>query len=175
MNQGTEAGSVRVAVVDDHPAYRSAVVSAIESGGLSVQLSCGSVEELCERLPTSGVDVVVLDLRLPGLHGAAAVSAVTRLGVAVLVLSAQSDPRDVAAVVDAGARGYLTKDAAPDRIVDGVRAVARGENLRPPTPADVPCEPTATPTRSLLAALRARTSRRAAPAANGARGRPPGR
>lgn len=149
MTQEQRSAGITVAVVEDHVAYRSAVVAAIAAGdGITVLAACGSVEELHRRLPALDVDVVVLDLRLPGVQGAEGVATVVGRGPAVLVLSAQSDPRDVAEVVRAGATGYLLKAAPPDRIVDAVRAVARGQAVLPPgpTPHPVPDGPQASGT-----------------------------
>jgi DNA-binding NarL/FixJ family response regulator len=70
--------------------------------------------------------VVLLDLPLPGTDGVAALAG-ARPDVKVVVLSAVADPTRVLAAVQAGATGYLPRDADPDELVRGIRAAARGE------------------------------------------------
>ena len=118
---------VRVAVVDDHPLFRSAVVAAFEGvPDITVVLECGSVEELEARLDASpdAVEVVLLDLSLPGCSGAEAVRAVARLGPSVLVLSGSALRTQLMEVLSSGARGYLVKTARAEEIVQATRMVA---------------------------------------------------
>jgi len=125
--------------------YRRAVTAAL--GGtpdLDVVLSCGSIEDLEARLGDAPVEVVVLDLRLPGVDGPEGVRRVAERGPGVLVLSATAPREDVVAVFAAGARGYLTKAADADEILHAVRTVARGESYVGPAA-----------TAHLLTALRA--------------------
>jgi DNA-binding NarL/FixJ family response regulator len=117
-----------VAVVDDHPLYRSAVTSALAGlPDLTVTLECGSVEEMEAELDArpAAVSVVLLDLQLPGRSGADAVALLTRRGLDVLVLSASTSD-EIVDIVAAGARGYLTKAAEADEIRTAVRAVGNG-------------------------------------------------
>lgn len=126
-------GALAVAVVEDHPMYRRAVVAAL--GGapdLEVVLSCASIEEFEAGIGATAVEVVVLDLRLPGVDGAEGVRRIVDRGLGVLVLSATAPGDDVVAVLAAGARGYLTKAADADEIVQAVRAVGRGESYVAP-------------------------------------------
>jgi DNA-binding NarL/FixJ family response regulator len=129
-----------VAVVDDHPLYRSAVTSALTGlPDLTVALECGSVEELEAELDArpGAVRVVLLDLRLPGRSGADAVTLLTRRGLDVLVLSASTSD-EIVDIVAAGARGYLTKAAEADEIRAAVRAVGHGGGyLAPDVAADL--------------------------------------
>ncbi len=79
-------------------------------------------------------DVLLTDLRMPGLDGAAATAAILRRdpGAAVLVLTTYDTDIDILRAVEAGARGYLLKDSDADVIVAGVRAAARGETVLAP-------------------------------------------
>lgn len=123
-------GAVRIAVVDDHPLYLSAVVAAFEGAPeIQVVLQCHSWEELDSHLAVdpSVVDVVLLDLTLPGRGGADAVAAVTERGPAVLVLSGTAPRTQIVEVLAAGALGYLTKTARAEDIITATRTVARGE------------------------------------------------
>jgi DNA-binding NarL/FixJ family response regulator len=71
-----------------------------------------------------------MDLQMPGTDGVAATRAIVaeELGVQVLVLTSFSDSERIVGALDAGAVGYLLKDADPDDVIEGVRAVARGES-----------------------------------------------
>ena len=126
----TGAGpSLRVAVIDDHPLYRAAVLGVLAAGaGIEVVAACGSVEDF-ERsivaLAPAAV-VVLLDLGLPGRSGVQAVAHLAGVGFRVLVLSASAARHQVMDVFAAGARGYLTKSAEEPEILAAVRAVGAG-------------------------------------------------
>lgn len=125
---------IAVAVVEDHPVYRRAIAEVVDGApDLVVVHACGSVEEL-ERALDAGptADVVILDLSLPGVDGADGVRRVAARGVQVLVLSASTLGEETVPVLVAGARGYLTKAAEAEEVVDAVRAVARGESRLAP-------------------------------------------
>jgi DNA-binding NarL/FixJ family response regulator len=129
------SGPVPVAVVDDHPLFRSAVVGAFEGEpDVTVVLECGSVEELEARLDTVPVrpTVVLLDLSLPGRSGADAVRAVAARGPAVLVLSGSAVRNQLVGVLSSGARGYLVKTARAEEIVHATRTVAAGHGYLAP-------------------------------------------
>jgi DNA-binding NarL/FixJ family response regulator len=75
-------------------------------------------------------DVVVMDLQMPGTDGVAATRAMLGEGLdcQVVVLTSYSDGERIVAALDAGAVGYLLKDADPEDILEGIRAVSRGES-----------------------------------------------
>jgi DNA-binding NarL/FixJ family response regulator len=124
---------IGVCVVEDHPLYRAALVKALgDAPGIRVEATAGSVEEfLAFRQPPGRV--VIVDLRLPGAQGAAAVITVAGAGHRVLVVSAHGDQTEVLAAMTAGARGYLTKDAEADEIIRAVRVIAAGNSYVSPT------------------------------------------
>lgn len=132
----TAAGApVPIAVVDDHPLFRSAVVAAFEGvSDMTVALECGSVEELEARLDSApgAAEVVLLDLSLPGRSGAEAVRAVARRVPAVLVLSGSALRTQLVDVFAGGARGYLVKTARAEEIVQATRTVAAGNGYLAP-------------------------------------------
>jgi DNA-binding NarL/FixJ family response regulator len=120
---------LRVGVVDDHPLYRVAVIATLEDAGdIEVAVRCGSFEELEAALAADPdpLDVVLLDLRLPGRGGVDSVRSLAELGVPVLVLSATAARVQVVEILAAGASGYLTKSAEPEEVVAGVRTIAAG-------------------------------------------------
>jgi DNA-binding NarL/FixJ family response regulator len=133
VGTGRESAQIEIHVVEDHPLYRAALVHALdESGGMRIGVAAKSVEEFAAYRQPPGT-VVILDLKLPGLHDAEAVAAVVRMGFVVLVLSAHGGRSDVLASMAAGASGYLTKDADIDEIRRAVREVAAGNRYVAPT------------------------------------------
>lgn len=119
---------IRVAIVEDHPVFRKGLIQVIEATpGLALAGAARSVEELHAQPQGGGqAQVVLLDLRLPGLTGAAAVAHLCARGQTVLVVSASEAPADVVEAIGAGARGYLSKQAEEAEIVGAIRAVAEG-------------------------------------------------
>jgi two-component system, NarL family, nitrate/nitrite response regulator NarL len=129
-------GRVRVFIADDHPLYREGLVRAVaaraemELAGEAVD-GRSALDALCADPP----DVALVDLRLPVLDGIAVVRAAVReeLATRIVILSAYDDSELVWAALEAGAAGYLTKDARREQITDGVLAAARGETVLAPS------------------------------------------
>ena len=125
--------AVLVHIVEDHPLYRAALARALsESPTTQIGVTARSVEEFAAFRTPPGA-VVILDLKLPGVHDAAAVVAVAGQGFRVLVISAHGGKDEVLAAIAAGARGYLTKDADADEIRRAVREIAAGNSYVSPT------------------------------------------
>jgi DNA-binding NarL/FixJ family response regulator len=126
---------IRIVVADDHPVVRdgvAATLSAVE-GFAVVGQACDGPEAV--RLTVSlDPDVVVLDLRMPGGSGIEAVREMRsrRLRTAVLVLTTYDTDADTVAAIEAGANGYLLKDAPREALVAGVRSTAAGETVLSP-------------------------------------------
>jgi DNA-binding NarL/FixJ family response regulator len=123
-------GAITVVLVDDEQLMRGALSQALSSGGLEVVGEAATGEGAVEMVVDLRPDVVLMDLRLPGISG---VEAIERLGLLapasrVLVLTRSEQNRVVEAIV-AGASGYILKSAAPDAIVGAVRATAAGESV----------------------------------------------
>ncbi len=129
----TDTGdSVRIVVADDHPLYRRGLATLLDGQpGWEVVAQAedgvGAVTAARERQP----DVVVMDLRMPGLDGIEATRRIvgTSPHVAVLVLTMYEDDASVFSAMRAGARGYLLKGADQAEIVRAVAAVAGGEAI----------------------------------------------
>jgi DNA-binding NarL/FixJ family response regulator len=118
---------IAITVVEDHPLYRDAVVAALSSqADMMVVQAVGALADMVQADPPP--DVVLLDLNLPGVHGAEAVRRLSAHGLKVLVVSAQGERDDVVTSVAAGARGYITKHADRDHLFEAVRAVADGRS-----------------------------------------------
>jgi DNA-binding NarL/FixJ family response regulator len=122
----------RVSIIDDHPVFRQGLVHAVEAAdALEVISATGFVEEFAATAPD--VDVVILDLGLPGMSGPDAVGHLSSGGARVLVVSAAATQRDVVDAIGAGACGYLTKGAEPSEITHAVEVVASGDTYVSPT------------------------------------------
>ncbi|MDG4829507.1 response regulator transcription factor [Solwaraspora sp. WMMD1047] len=129
--------AVEVSVVEDHPLYRAALVGSLtETPGVRVGAAARSVEEFLAYRRPAGT-VVLLDLSLPGVRGAAAVLTVVERGHRVLVVSAQSGRDDVLSAIAAGAKGYLTKAADGDEVIRAIRTVSTGGTYVSPTLASI--------------------------------------
>lgn len=122
----TQPARIRVAVIEDHPLYRRSVERVLaESPDIELGAVVDSVARFhVERQPPGSV--VLLDLGLPGVAGAAAVLEVCELGHHVLVVSAQAESEQVLAAISAGAKGFLSKDVDIDELLTAIRAVAEG-------------------------------------------------
>jgi two-component system, NarL family, nitrate/nitrite response regulator NarL len=127
---------VRVYVADDHPLFREGLVRAV-SARAEMVLAGEAVDgrAALDAIQAAPPDVALVDLRLPVLDGIAIARAVVREGLPtrVVILSAYDDAELVWAALEAGAVGYLTKDARREEITDGVLAAARGETVLAPS------------------------------------------
>lgn len=122
---------VRVVLVDDHPVVRAGLRAVLEEhDDLAVVLELGTAEELVARVADGlAADVVLLDLRFgDGRMGGADATreVVAAQGPPVLVLTTYDADADIVAAVEAGATGYLLKDAPTEELVGAVRAAAAG-------------------------------------------------
>lgn len=120
---------IRVAIADDHPIVREGLRRiATEDAGITVTGDAASSAELFRLLAAAAVDVVLLDVSMPG---STLVDTLKELrerhpSVRVLVLSVHPEDQWALRALRAGARGYLTKDQSPEQLVHAIRRVARG-------------------------------------------------
>jgi DNA-binding NarL/FixJ family response regulator len=129
----TEASADRISVVlvDDHAVVRTGLAQLL-SGAPDIEVVGQAADgaEAIEVVRATRPDVVVMDLQMPGMDGVDATRVIVgeQLGSEVVVLTSYSDSSRIVAALDAGAVGYLLKDADPEDVLDGVRAVSRGES-----------------------------------------------
>ena len=120
---------IRLAIADDHPIVREGLRRiASEDASISVTGEASTAAELFRLLDAAAVDVVLLDVSMPG---AAFIDTLRELrerhsSVKVLVLSAHPEDQWAMRALRAGAAGYLTKDHSPEQLAQAVRRVARG-------------------------------------------------
>ena len=120
----------RVVLVDDHQILRVSLGRLLDvEDDIEVVATAGDGAEAVDAVAETNPDVVLMDLSMPGMDGVAATRAIVRSGSAakVVVLTSFSDRDRILEALDAGAIGYLLKDAEPDDLLRGVRAAARGD------------------------------------------------
>ena len=120
----------RVLVVDDHPLFRDAIVRLLRGWAeIEVIGEAGSGRAALERIRLDAPDVAVVDLRMPDVDGVQLCTAIAREGLPtrVLIVSGYDDDELVYAAVEAGASGYVPKDAPRDEVARAVLSVAHGE------------------------------------------------
>jgi two-component system nitrate/nitrite response regulator NarL len=123
--------TVRVMIVDDHSVYREGLAQSLRESGIEVVDTEPNAELALTAVEETAPDVVILDLRLPGISSQEATRRMKE-SARVLVLSAAADHDEVAALIAAGAAGYLPKDRPVEEIISWVRAVAEGEMVISP-------------------------------------------
>jgi DNA-binding NarL/FixJ family response regulator len=122
---------IRVVVVEDHAVVRSGLLQLLDNvDQVEVVGSAAGGEEAVAIAATKRPDVVLMDLEMPDIDGIEATRRIraSQPEVNVVLLTAFSDRERILAAIDAGAVGYLLKDAEPHEIVRGLEAAARGES-----------------------------------------------
>jgi len=128
--------SIRVVLVDDHAILRSGLRRVLDAEpDIEVVGEAESADRAVFEALANKPDVVVMDLVMPGKSGIEGMPAVLQAvpDVKLLVLSMQDDPRYVREAFEAGAAGYVLKEAADTEVVGALRAVAAGERYVHPT------------------------------------------
>jgi DNA-binding NarL/FixJ family response regulator len=132
----SEPEPIRLLLADDHPVVRDGL-RGMFSGAAGFEV-VGEAADGAEAVALAGSlapDVVLMDLRMPGLDGVGAIARMAELGLParVLVLTTYDTDSEVLRAIEAGATGYLLKDAPRDELVRAVRAAARGEAALSPS------------------------------------------
>ena len=129
---------IRIVLVDDHPVVRAGLRALIDGqGDLAVVGEADGLDQALTVVAADRPDVVLMDLSLGAgrIGGADATAALRGLDPPpeVLVLTTYDTESDILRALEAGARGYLLKDAPPTDLFDGIRATARGETVLAPS------------------------------------------
>jgi DNA-binding NarL/FixJ family response regulator len=126
----------RFIIVDDHPLFRGALSQALSASFENAEiLEAGSLDEVTERLAaTTDIDLILLDLTMPGVHG---VSGLIYLRaqhpeVPVVIVSASDDAATIRQCLDCGASGFIPKSQPVEAIRDAIRKIMGGEVWLPP-------------------------------------------
>ena len=130
------AGLIRIMLVDDHPVVREGLRGMLEAEpDLTVVGEAGSGDEAVALDRVALPDVVLMDLRMPGLDGVGATKRILREqpGRRIVVLTTYETDADILRAVEAGASGYLLKDASRTELANAIRAASRGETVLAPS------------------------------------------
>lgn len=144
---------IRLLLADDHPVVRRGLRAVLDTEpDLTVVAEAATAEQAVALAATEEIDVVLMDLQFgPGMHGAQATAAITARPDAprVLVLTTYDTDADILAAIEAGAIGYMLKDAPPDELAAAVRTAAAGRSVLAPTVAHRLVTRMRTPTTAL--------------------------
>ncbi|MFE5629394.1 response regulator [Streptomyces sp. NPDC056470] len=132
--------TIRLLLADDHPVVRAGLRAVLDTEPDFAVVGEAATAERAVELATEltaagGVDVVLMDLQFgSGMHGSEATAAITARtgGPRVLVLTTYDTDADILAAVEAGASGYLLKDAPPEELAAAVRTAAAGQSALAP-------------------------------------------
>ena len=129
------SATLRIALADDQALVRAGLRALLERQGIVVAFEADDGEALLRQLEAGGaVDVVLSDIRMPGVDGIDALRRLRDRGDAtpVLLLTTFDDSDLLLRATEAGAQGFLLKDAAPEDLRDAIERVARGDTLLQP-------------------------------------------
>ena len=127
---------IRVLAVDDHPMVRAGLRAMLAgAAGIEVVAEASSAAEAVAAARAHQPDVVLMDLRMPGGDGVHATALVLkeRPGCRVVIVTTFDNEADIVRALEAGASGYVLKDAACDELVRAIRAAADGETALAPS------------------------------------------
>ena len=124
----------RVVLADDHPCYRQGLTKLLTKSGVDVVAEAGNGWAALRAVDSTSPDVVVVELKMPGLSGPEVTRRLTSCDPPhrVLVLSVLATEAGVTSALAAGARGYVLKDGPVEEIVAGIAAVTQGESFFSP-------------------------------------------
>ena len=131
----TKPDTIRIVLADDHPVVRSGLRMLLEAeNGFEVVAEAGDVDSTARYVLGHKPTVLVLDLNMPGGSSLEAIPKIaeTSPDTVVVVLTMQEDPAFARAALQAGARGYVLKQAAGTELVQAIQAAAGGRHLAEP-------------------------------------------
>ncbi len=126
----SEQEPIRVFIVDDHPVVLAGLASMLSTQpGIEVVGSASDGEEALKLLLMQPAHLLLLDLRMPGMNGLETLQALRRSGISIraIVLTSYAMDEEVYRAVQAGAQGYLLKDAPQSEMIEAIRAVHCGK------------------------------------------------
>lgn len=131
--------SLRILMIDDHTLFRVGLQGLLEHRGIEVVAAVGDGEEgirLAEQLQP---DVVLLDMRMPGMDGLGVLRQLRDAGLSmpITMLTTSSNEQDLVEALRSGAQGYLIKDMQPDELVVALRDIVAGKTVVAPDLAPV--------------------------------------
>ena len=126
--------AMRILIIDDHALFRVGLEGLLEQRGIEIVASVGDAHEGLRQLKALQPDILLLDVRMPGLNGLEALRQLseTKLTTRVVMLTTSAEEMDLAEALRNGARGYLLKDMAPDDLLVALRSIQSGKTVIAP-------------------------------------------
>ncbi|WP_077624455.1 response regulator [Sediminibacillus massiliensis] len=124
--------TIKVLIADDHQVVRKGLVYFFQSvEGIEIVAEASSGQEVIDYLADSSVDVILLDIQMPGLDGIETTKRIRQLqrDTRILMLTSFSDYETVIPAIQAGANGYQLKDIDPSKLAESIRKVYEGETV----------------------------------------------
>jgi len=130
---------IRVFIVDDHAVVRQGLRRILEEEGIEVAGEAGDGAEALSKIHKLKWDVMLLDISMPGKGGSDTLKQIIdeNKDARVLIMSMYAEDQYAVRLMKAGASGYLTKDVAPEQLVEAIREVADGRKYISPTLAEL--------------------------------------
>jgi two-component system nitrate/nitrite response regulator NarL len=125
---------MRILVIDDHALFRIGLSELLQRRGIDVMAAVSGSEDCLARVIDTRPDVVLLDMRMPGMSGLEVLARLRAAGHAmpVSMLTTSRDEKDLIASLQGGAQGYLLKDMEPDDLIAALERIVRGETVVTP-------------------------------------------
>lgn len=120
---------IRLLIVDDHALMREGLKQLFEGeGDIVVEAEAASGEDVLAVLRQRSIDLILLDISIPGIHGVELIAKIRQQpdSPPILVLSMHNEPQIAKRKLKAGASGYITKDSSPKDLLEAIRKVAAG-------------------------------------------------
>ena len=130
---------IKILIADDHAIVREGLKQILaETPDMIVADEASNGQELIAKMEKSEVDVVLLDISMPGRNGIEVLKQLKaeRPRASVLILSMYSEEQYAMRALRAGASGYLTKESAPDELIEAIRRVSKGRKYISPSVAE---------------------------------------
>ena len=121
-------------IADDHPLFRAALHRAAEEAVADLQIcEADSLDSVLDALEGQSIDLMLLDLHMPGNHGLAGLATIRALqpGLAIIIVSANEEPQVIRRAIDLGAAGYLPKSSGLHELQAALQSVLEGERWIP--------------------------------------------
>jgi DNA-binding NarL/FixJ family response regulator len=125
---------IRIFIVDDHPVVRAGLTSMLGTQQeIEVVATASSGDAAIEALETTVADVMLLDLRMPGLSGVKTIQEIRRSGhpIRIIVLTSFETDEDIFRAIQSGAQGYLLKDTSLKEMIEAIKTVHAGKRYIP--------------------------------------------
>ena len=126
--------AIRVLIADDHPVVRDGLAAMLEGDEVHITAMVATGSEAVEAASSLDIDVVLMDVRMPGMDGLVATRLIkeAKPGVAVIVLTSFENRDYLREAIEAGAAGYLLKGAPSDLLIESIRLVRAGASIFDP-------------------------------------------